>query len=338
MSNRVFPGFNLILILVLASRNLSYSQNHSHPDGRSSALFIYYPPTKSTLLIDGYTEYPDSTVNDVWSWNGKVWRKIPGSGPGPRSLSAGAFDKRRERIVVYGGIDKGGYETGKRDDAWLFNGKAWSKLEVNKVGTRDHHEMVYDESLNAFIMYGGLNNKREYDSTTWILRNNQFTPCPCSGPGARYHFAMAYDRRRKRVVLYGGGKPELRNEIWEFDGKNWQHVQPSDTAGPGPRIWNSLVYSDDLKMVVVHGGLAPKNEDTWGWNGKDWTKIATGGPIGKLIALGYDPKRKTILAYGGSDSEGLVTSALWELYAGKWKKISDNGKWKWDGQKYTRTN
>lgn len=95
-----------------------------------------------------------------------------------------------------------------------------------------------------------------------------------------------------------------------------------------------MTYSDDLQMTVVHAG-----SETWGWDGKIMTKVASGGPPGANIALGYDLNRKVVIAYGGINSDNSLSSALWELKKGHWTKVSDNGIWKNAGNgKYERVN
>ncbi len=84
-----------------------------------------------------------------------------------------------------------------------------------------------------------------------------------------------------------------------------------------------MTYSADLKLVIVHG----TNGETWGWNGKTMTKLASGGPVESGVALAYDAKRKVIAAYGGFGPGNTASSSLWGLNGGKWKEISDNGTW-----------
>jgi hypothetical protein len=320
------------LFLQTAQSQLISQYSSALPDGRASGHLIYHPESKALLLFNGYEMHLDSDRNDVWKWDGTSWEKIAVSGPGSRSLSAGALNTHTGIIQVFGGIGKEGYEKGKKGDAWNFDGSRWKKIHTNDIGTRDHHKMVYADHLNSFVLYGGLNANREYDTATWILKNNQFTSLNIPGPGPRYHFAMAYDRNRKKIVLYGGGKPPLRDELWEFDGIRWSKITTNIT--PGGRLRHNLVYSDDLKMVVLHGGYEKTTGWTWGWDGKNWKKIAENGPIGDLQALGYDPVRKVIVAYGGAGD--LLMSQLWELKEGKWKMISDNGSWKWVDDKYQK--
>jgi hypothetical protein len=321
---------------------LSNPQAVAQPEGRVSAKLIYHPPTESMLLIDGYQIHPETNENPVWSWNGKAWRKIDARGPQSRSLSAGALNTKTNQVVMFGGVGKKNYETLMRD-VWSFDGKVWTEVKTNSIGSRDHHQMVYAAHLDAFIIYGGQGSERKFDSATHLLKDNIFSSLDVNGPGARFHFGMAYDPRRQKVVLYSGGTKKssrLDDSVWEFDGDKWDKIIPARKISG--RVWPSFVYHEKLKMVLMHGGKAVGedgkfdfSDETWGWDGKDWKLVASNGPRALLIALGYDPKREVVVAFGGSGSSTMCAD-LWELKSGVWKKIQDNGVWEWKDDKYVK--
>ncbi len=310
------------------------------PEGRVSAQLIYHPASKGLLLIDGYQIHPDSPTNNVWKWDGKEWKILKAKGPGSRSLSSGKLNTRTGVIWMFGGVGRGNYGNMK-NDTWGFDGKQWSQIQTNNIGTRDHHQMIYADHLDAFVLYGGQNEDRKEDTLTWVLKNNMYKSMAIPGPGGRAHYGLSYDPTRMKVVLYGGiQNRKTMYDLWEFDGSSWIQIP----ASIGPRSGHSMVYDDDLKMVVLHGGQGYKIvdksidtsgrqwtylDDTWGWDGSRWIKIADGGPATFLGSLGYDPLRKVVVAYGGAGLNNTMTSALWELKAGKWNKVSDNGRWEW---------
>src|SRR6266498_3173976 len=231
--------------------NFFYTDNDNLPDARVTANLIYSPQTASLLLIDGYSKHPSDGTNNVYSWDGKKWKKIPASGPDSKSLSVAALNTKNNKIVVFGGVGSKGYES-LHGDTWEFDGKQWQQVNTNDIGTRDHDKMVYVANLDAFIMYGGQNQKRDGDSSTWILKDGQWKELKISGPGSRFHFGMAYDPSRNKVVLYGGyNKQGLQQDTWEFDGERWLLIT---TEGPGPRGRFSMVYDESRKMSILYGG------------------------------------------------------------------------------------
>ena len=319
------------------------------PDARESACLVYSPVTRSLLLIDGYCIHPPDKKSVVYSWDENVWQMIPAHGPDTKTLSSGALNTDNNEIVVFGGIGENGYDD-LHGDSWSFNGKAWHKIETNPIGTRDHHKMVYDQDLHAFVMYGGENSERKMDSSTWLLQGNKWTELKVDGPGGRFHFGMAYDPQRKKVVLYGGYNDRgLQQDTWEFDGTKWEQII---TTGPGPRGRFAMAYDGSRKMVVLYGGdvwkkkvdtsISPNGElwdargDTWGWNGSTWVKIAEGGPERMLPALGYDESKKMLVLFGGGDAYEENHSDTWQLQNNKWVKINDNGTLRWNGKEFEK--
>ena len=325
---------SFITFAALLSMTLLWAsaQDPKRPDARVSAHLIYSRGLNALLLLDGYQIHLDSTRADTWAWNGTDWKQSVQYGPGSRSLTACALNTSSGKIHCFGGIGNRGYES-KRGDVWIFDGENWNTVSTNDVGTRDHHEMVYADHLGAFVVYGGLPDTRVYDTTTWILKENGFTRLDIPGPGIRYHFSMAYDPERNKVVLYGGGPESRQGETWEYDGEKWKQIQAD--INPGKRFRHSMVYDGSRKAVVLHGGGSDTN--TWAWNGQSWKLIAISGPQGDLQALGWDPKRKTIVAYGGSLPDNIITAQLWELDpGGKWSKLSENGQWKWVEKRFQK--
>ena len=337
-----------VFLFVLAA-NLVFTEPNEQPDARVTANFIYSPKTNSLLLIDGYTKHPPDGRNNVYSWDGKEWKKISASGPDTKSLSTGALNTKNNNVVVFGGIGAKGYES-LHGDTWEFDGMQWQQINTNSIGTRDHDKMVYASALDAFVMYGGQDTKRDGDSATWLLKNGEWKELKIAGPGDRFHFGMVYDPLRKKVVLYGGyNKKGLQSDTWEFDGEKWKLVT---TEGPGPRGRFSMVYDESRKMSILFGGDVWKKKvdtsvsadgelwdirgDTWGWDGSQWKKISEGGPERMLAALGYDMSRKKLVLFGGGDAHQTNYADTWEFQNDKWIKVADNGAWIWNGKEYEK--
>ncbi len=308
----------------------AYSQEHipnvTFPI--SGGAFFYHPASKALLLAGGSSVIPDSIQSDVWKWDGKVWTKITAKGPGSRRFFMGALNTKTGELNFYGGMDAS-YKP--KRDMWYFNGKRWTKMTTNDIGTHDHHNMVYMNHLDAFLVYGGnINGYPNFDSTTWILKNGQFTKMNIPGPGPRWHYGLVYDKLRKKAVLYGGG--EKPDEHWEFDGVKWTKIITKEN--PGRRLYHQMVYNDDSKTIILHGGWTNQNprdagnytpRTTWEWNGTAWKKIAEEHIHAR--ALGYDANRKVIVALGYTGNPENSNMALWEMENGKWQQVMDYPKW-----------
>ncbi|QHT65992.1 hypothetical protein GXP67_04560 [Rhodocytophaga rosea] len=307
-------GFPVLEIVVQEKATLDQA-NTAMPDARARAHFIYHPASKALLLFDGYAIHLDSTQNDVWKW-----AQIKAFGPGSRSGNAAALHTKTGQIYLFGGWGENFLKDNK-DDTWIFNGSTWEKVNTGPIDAHDHHKMVFADHLGAFVIYSGRNAiSGQPDSLTWLLKENVFTPLSIPGPGPRGNVGFAYDPGRKKLVLFGGKRYDQPADLWEFDGKIWKQIEVPDI---GVTTGHAMTYSEELHMIIIHG----TNGETWNWNGKSLSKIASGGPLGSGLALGYDPARKVIAAYGGFGEHNTIKSALWELKGGEWKKISDNGTW-----------
>jgi hypothetical protein len=151
----------------------------------------------------------------------------------------------------------------------------------------------------------------------------------------RSRHAMAYDAARGVTVLFGGMVPGPtnmvpNNETWEWDGVQWLL---RSVTGPSPRSGHVMVYDSHRGVVTLYGGstsldpaaVPPHDRDeTWEWDGDQWTLVATVGPGGKRnTAMAFDSVRGRTVLFGGSAPSGgpLYTNDLWEWDGSTWMQI-----------------
>ena len=66
---------------------------------------------------------------DLWAWNGRLWRKLADAsetGPAPRAMGTLAYDRKRDRIVLFGGRMR--LPDGDMNDTWEWDGARWSHV------------------------------------------------------------------------------------------------------------------------------------------------------------------------------------------------------------------
>ncbi len=143
---------------------------------------------------------------------------------------------------------------------------------------------------------------------------------PAVSPAIRVGFALAYDAERRRTVMFGG--LGLR-ETWEWDGSRWLLRQPANS--PPARAMHAMAYDPIGRRVVLFGGrsglanTASELDDTWTWDGTDWTQLAGGGPSKRSdTAMSFDPVRGVLVLYGGTSETGDSLSDTWEMSGGTW--------------------
>jgi hypothetical protein len=69
----------------------------------------------------------------LWGWDGSAWRTLATGGPAPRLHTALAYDDRRDRLVLYGGILG---PDASAADTWEWSGTAWRVAHRLRPRTR----------------------------------------------------------------------------------------------------------------------------------------------------------------------------------------------------------
>jgi hypothetical protein len=129
-------------------------------------------------------------------------------------------------------------------------------------------------------------------------------------------------------MLFGGGNWAVAvpgsggtayGDTWTWNGATWAQQFPS--SAPSARSYFSMAYDGDLGVVVLFGGAVGGDwgnsaNDTWMWNGSNWTQIhpATVPPNRYNFGMDYDTH--------GKSSSCLAETALA-------LRAMTHGAWRW---------
>jgi hypothetical protein len=274
-------------------------------------------------------------LDDTWEWDGTSWSEAQPALPPPlpgtkrravagrpelRIETALAFDRRRERIVMFGGQARRSL-----DDTWEWDRITWTeRLAPVRPSARHGHAMAYDETRGRLVLFGGRENDSsfsladtwEWDGRTWELRS------PSTVPPAREDHVMTWDAARGRVLLFGGQVcPPFDNcsphgDTWAWDGNDWTQIAG---GGPARRAYSALAFDQNRARAFLFGGLglSGSRDDEWEWTGAAWVSRAPlPGPVARNShALAFDKRRGRVVLFGGADDGGDVFSDTWELSA-----------------------
>lgn len=278
------------------------------PDGTPPALF---GPRLALDSRGGILAYGGSTSTDnggatgaLWSWDGEAWSLLCDPcdpGPGPRLGHGFAYDSRRTRAVLYGGIDDSGE---LHDDTWEWDGATWVQMtpEGDPPGTRSNMWMTYDLDRRRVVMFGGKtgagasNEVHEYDGFNWEAIS------ATSGPSARRDAgggAAAYDPIGQRVLVYGSDQAD--DDLWAWDGNEWT-LLCQDCTGV-PRSGAMLEVDPGRKRILIVGGWDPEVEIVGTWELDD-----SGAPACDVrqpsprdaSGIARDAVRDRIVLFGGN--------------------------------------
>lgn len=65
-------------------------------------------------------------LGDTWGWDGKHWKQLAGSGPAPRAMGYMAYDKNRDKTVLFGGRISWPIDA---QDTWEWDGHEWKEIK-----------------------------------------------------------------------------------------------------------------------------------------------------------------------------------------------------------------
>ena len=141
---------------------------------------------------------------------------------------------------------------------------------------------------------------------------------------ARLSMNMAFDSGRQVPVMFGGRDSFLTtvfSDTYEYALTAWNKVLTPHS--PPARFWAGMAYDDHRQRTVVFGGLnsssntATSFNDTWEYDGSDWTSIPTAhSPVAQnALSMTYDSCRQKIVVFGAQ-------SETWEYDGYDWTKVT----------------
>ena len=272
------------------------------------------------LFITIFTAYAQST----------------GDIPSPRNQPAIAFDSKRGKLVLFGGIDQAGTSL---NDTWEWDGAKWENKRPAVIPpARAAHAVAYDAGRGRVVLFGGqtgpnaLADTWEWDGNAWARIESKNTPPP------RVAHALVYDQRRKKIILFGGTDFASRrtfNDTWEWNGEAWTEIKTA--RAPEGRFHHTMVFDSKRNRVVLFGGntavpplnsakfKAGQRSDTWEFDGKDWKQVSASPapPARDHHAMAYDANSKKVILFGGfagGFEDGTYLGDTWAFDGKTWTK------------------
>jgi hypothetical protein len=208
-------------------------------------------PNGHVLLFGGVVNPMQvfSALADTWKWDGIQWSRITTTtAPTARLGHRMVFDSVRNRVVMFGGLDRNGTLVG---DTWEWDGSVWSQVATTGPMPRSEHVMAFDPARGKTVMFGGYNNVDLAD--TWEWNGTAWTQVAIAGP-ARSNGVAAYVPQLGGVAIVGGSTSSgVRSDTRVWDGTAWRTLLTSPTLSPRSVFggsWDSAIG----KLVVSGGG------------------------------------------------------------------------------------
>ncbi|MGI8552554.1 MAG: Kelch repeat-containing protein [Dehalococcoidia bacterium] len=295
------------------------------PSARFNGVMTYDAARNAVLLFGGLGG--SGLLDDTWSWNGTSWTQLvaatPLTAPAPRTGAGMAFDTATNSVILFGG----GVSTYEGlNDTWSWNGSAWSMLSPSTSPPPIVQPAVtYDAAHNALVLYAGSSGTWTFDGTTWLQQH------PSISPPVRQNTVLAFDAATNSTILFGGitcpnGVCTRLNDTWSWNGSTWAPQHPG--TSPPARDTASMAYDAATSTLVLFGGYVCNGatcaavNDTWTWDGTNWTQqIPAGSPPARNAAsMAYDAATSTVVLFGGCCGSAGNFADTWTWNGATWSQ------------------
>ncbi len=276
---------------------------------KSTKLFLIALAIGAAVLVN-------STVAHASTWQ----QLSPVKSPQARYFPAMAYDPVSEKVVLFGGEGN----NANLNDTWVFDGTNWTQLHPTVAPpVRNGATMAYDRSLKKLVMFGGFNvNQYLQDTWEWDGAASTWTQVVMKNPPPKATGAMLFtDPRSGRAMMFGGYNAfqviPAYNVTYRFNGVYWSRLNPSTT--PFPRGWGIATLDPIRRSVVLTAGNGDtiRTDNTWTWDGYDWTLDAPTTQIPSYVGAGstYDPAINAVVVFG-------VVDDTWSWNGTDWVQLS----------------
>ncbi|HEX6160249.1 MAG TPA: kelch repeat-containing protein, partial [Thermoanaerobaculia bacterium] len=313
------------------------------PPARYGHVMVYDSKRGRIVLFGGRAQKPsleDNAAfiffNDTWVWENGNWRRIETAhAPTPRYFSGAAYDRVRDRVILFGGNEP----TSDVDvddpvnDTWEFDGTDWISVGGTQPDVAKPN-LGYDIARNTTYMLG-VNDKLEtqmyiYDGATraWTQHKPQTLP-PCVNEGAMTYLSWP----RKLGLIYMGGlcrtDESTAEKVYLWDGANWIDYPTNLTISRATGI--ALTFDNVRNKAVMFGGqlIFSNIRSTTYTLDSDWHfefGALKPGARSQMVFRG-DPVNNTVWLFGGLEEYGdSYNEDFWGYRNGSWFQVPTQDK------------
>ncbi len=253
-------------------RRWRQAETGSSPMPRSHHGGAFDSQANQMIIFGGFKNQFEKR-NDFMAFDGSDWQGLTGDADIPAEDGELVFDPVRKVLTLT-------VSSGNALQTWERDGAGWQRrITATDPGRRIDQGLVYDETRQRVVMFGGLTVGNQIIDETWEYDGVDWTRmAPAASPPALMGMAMFYDSSRNRVVMFGGmdASRSITGETWQYDGTEW--LKLDTPTSPEPR-WVAFAAYDPVRGVATLFGGEGSDEtglimfrDTWEFDGANWRK------------------------------------------------------------------
>lgn len=231
-----------------------------HPNEMKSSPMVY-----DTLAIRLILVGEEVASSDFQTWKYEAfsnqWTNLnPVAEPPGRAGHALAFDKKINRVVLFGGAAG----MSLLGDTWEYDpfSNQWLQQMVSGPSPRVGASMEYLPFWEGVILFGGM-SAGEYDNETWLYTSygapkweSIFTP---KWPEGRRYAKIEYDYRSGMILMFSGGNTtSWFNDTWLY-GPNYipegRYTSSLFDSGYAETDWSAIWWNQTMASRPKHTKL-----------------------------------------------------------------------------------
>lgn len=229
-------------------------QTTSAPPGPRMGHNLMFDTVRSRVLLFGGFDGSENRP-ELWAFD-ESWHLVEIQGDPPKvAFAAVAYDRNRDRVVVFGGQDPLG-ETIQDDAVYEFDGTTWSLgiLPEIRPPPRDRPASMFSGRLGGFLIYGGQRDSQILDDA-WLWNGITWTNLCTSCTGTpRVSASLVSYPPRADILLIGGtssGAPVAGTRY--LNATTFEPLSLLPTALSGA----TAVFFSPTQSVMLFGGTGP---------------------------------------------------------------------------------
>lgn len=221
---------------------------------------------------------------------------------------------------------------------WLLRTPATSPSEPSPSTNRTFCGLSYSPLLNKTLLAFGSFEGSESFNDGWLWDDVTWTQVMTNGgaglPPKRDSAMIAWDETNDYWIVFGGQDSSVvdsnKSDTWTSpDGVTWTQHFPDNV--PPARLSHGMAFCAAIGKVVLFGGFQTSSNfvnfnDTWAWDGSDWTELFPSTPPTARGDMGCCESGDGVLIFGGVDSTWPPNNGdsqdTWRFDGTEWTDVS----------------